>query len=220
MSYAYERGWRDSFSSSGFPPIESEYDYILDHINPTNTPILLDMSCATGLMSRRLARSGLYTRVIAADFSPAMLQEAYRRRQADPTNPEFELIRADVRHIPIRDDAVDGIYAGAAIHCWPNPQDGLAELYRVLRPGGKILITTFLVGAFLGSARESIFSNELSRNAYVTFDSVYRRVLDVPFRFFNVDELRYLFRAAGFVNVDVTSSGGFVMVRAEKSEDM
>lgn len=36
------------------------------------------------------------------------------------------------------------IHAGAAIHCWPNPQAALAEISRVLRPGGVFVASTFL----------------------------------------------------------------------------
>lgn len=36
------------------------------------------------------------------------------------------------------------VHAGAAIHCWPNPQAALAEISRVLRPGGVFVASTFL----------------------------------------------------------------------------
>lgn len=36
------------------------------------------------------------------------------------------------------------IHAGAAIHCWPNPQAAMAEISRVLRPGGVFVASTFL----------------------------------------------------------------------------
>jgi len=40
--------------------------------------------------------------------------------------------------------AVAAVHAGAAIHCWPNPQAALAEISRVLRPGGVFVASTFL----------------------------------------------------------------------------
>jgi ubiquinone/menaquinone biosynthesis C-methylase UbiE len=39
---------------------------------------------------------------------------------------------------------VAALHAGAAIHCWPNPQAALAEISRVLRPGGVFVASTFL----------------------------------------------------------------------------
>lgn len=41
-------------------------------------------------------------------------------------------------------NAVAAVHAGAAIHCWPNPQAALAEISRVLRPGGVFVASTFL----------------------------------------------------------------------------
>lgn len=40
--------------------------------------------------------------------------------------------------------AVAAVHAGAAIHCWPNPSAALAEISRVLRPGGLFVASTFL----------------------------------------------------------------------------
>ena len=59
-------------------------------------------------------------------------------------------------HAPPPPPAVAAIHAGAAIHCWPNPAAALAEVSRVLRPGGVFVASTFLnavapLGQALGS---------------------------------------------------------------------
>ena len=41
-------------------------------------------------------------------------------------------------------DSVGGVHAGAAIHCWPQPREAVAEIARVLEPGGAFCGTTFL----------------------------------------------------------------------------
>jgi hypothetical protein len=53
-------------------------------------------------------------------------------------------VRADIARLPFATGSVDAIHAGAAIHCWPNPQAALAEISRVLRPGGVFVASTFL----------------------------------------------------------------------------
>ncbi len=39
---------------------------------------------------------------------------------------------------------VAAVHAGAALHCWPNPSAAMAEVARVLRPGGVFVASTFL----------------------------------------------------------------------------
>ena len=66
-------------------------------------------------------------------------------------------MRADVARLPFATGSVAAVHAGAAIHCWPNPQAALAEISRVLRPGGVFVASTFLttlapVGELLGDS--------------------------------------------------------------------
>jgi len=112
--------------------------------------VVVDMSCATGLMTRRLAQSGDYNRVIGCDYSESMLYEARNRiNQAGLTKAklgrtQLDLVRLDVAQIPMQDGSVDALHAGAAMHCWPDVQAGLDEIYRVLKPGGRYFASTFL----------------------------------------------------------------------------
>lgn len=55
-----------------------------------------------------------------------------------------ELLRADVAALPLRSGAIAAVHAGAAMHCWPSPSAAVAEIARVLRPGGVFVASTFL----------------------------------------------------------------------------
>ena len=61
-----------------------------------------------------------------------------------PSSSPILCVRADIARLPFATGSVDAIHAGAAIHCWPNPQAALAEISRVLRPGGVFVASTFL----------------------------------------------------------------------------
>lgn len=53
-------------------------------------------------------------------------------------------VRADIARMPFLSDSLDGVHAGAAIHCWPSPKAAVAEIARVLKPGAVFCGTTFL----------------------------------------------------------------------------
>jgi SAM-dependent methyltransferase len=162
MSSIYERGYRQNFESYGFPGIEKEFeeakDYFLSH---NNTDIVLDLSCGSGFMTRKYLKSGLFARVIAADLSPTMLIEARRNcirdEQLSSQLPEF--VRCDSAKLPFRSNSISAIHAGAAMHCWPEVQLSVNEIYRVLKPGGSFYATTFFQHRWLGrSTRNQGFS--------------------------------------------------------------
>lgn len=110
----------------------------------------MDLSCASGFMTRRFASSGQYNKVIAADLSLTMLQEARQQCLSEKINPLPEFIRCDAAKLPLKSATLDGIHAGAAMHCWPKLEEALAEIHRVLKPGGKFYASTFLAQNNIG----------------------------------------------------------------------
>ncbi len=106
----------------------------------------MDLSCGTGIMARKLAKSQFYQMIIALDYSKPMLEMLINQTNYEKTSDVMEnlvVIRGDAESIPLISNSVDAIYAGAAMHCWSNPRKGVEEIYRVLRPGSKIFATTF-----------------------------------------------------------------------------
>ena len=85
-----------------------------------------------------------------------MLVEARRRIRADAdvssSSTILDLVRCDVARIPMRSDSIDAFHAGAAMHCWPDIEASLGEIFRVLVPGGRYFATTFLSNYFAGVA--------------------------------------------------------------------
>ena len=154
-----------------------------DALSGPGADVVLDMSCGTGLFTRRLAKAKHPdTRVIAADYSESMLVETKRR--LDEADLSVELFRVDVAQLPFNTQSLSAVHAGAALHCWVQLEAGLEEIRRVLKPGAPFFATTFLVGA-MGT------------------DSLPKAVRDRGYRFFTVDELEKLFVDAGFVDVVV-----------------
>ncbi|PKI56383.1 hypothetical protein CRG98_023225 [Punica granatum] len=116
------------------------------YFKPAEGGLLVDVSCGSGLFSRRFAKSGTYSGVIALDFSENMLRQCYDFIKSDASvmDTNLALVRADVARLPFASGSVDAVHAGAALHCWPSPSNAIAEITRVLRSGGVFVGTTFL----------------------------------------------------------------------------
>ncbi|KOO30692.1 s-adenosylmethionine-dependent methyltransferase [Chrysochromulina tobinii] len=185
-AFLYERGWRQNFKAAGFPGIDVEFNEVQRWFRPAAGGVVVDMSCGSGLMTRRLVKSSVYGRVLALDYSEAMLQETARRVQEEGVSTKaLTLCRADVAALPLRPTSIDAMHAGAAMHCWPRLEEGLRQIRQVLRPGGLFYATTFLQGAY-GSGMP-------------------RQTGGSSFRFFrDADELRLLLVDAGFEPSSVT----------------
>ena len=156
MAWYYERGWRQNFEAMGFPGIEEEFAQAVDFFaDVADSGVVVDLSCGTGLMARRLVNSGRYGRVLALDYSEAMLRETSKRFDEEQLpRDRLTLVRADAAELPLATGAIDAVHAGAALHCWPRLEMSLAEVARALKPGGKFYATTFFEGAMPGQAAQ------------------------------------------------------------------
>lgn len=217
VSFLYERGWRDNFAVAGAPGPAAEaaaaaaWFAAAPVSDPSVGRLVVDVSCGSGVVSRLLAASPEVGRLLAMDLSAAMLGEAAARGRrggrgaaAAAAAVDFTRIRADVSALPLRTGSVDAIHAGAALHCWPVVQDGLAEAERVLVPGGRMVATTFL--------------NRGGTSPRGRWPPSWLPAGSALYRFFGPDELERLFVAAGFVNVTVEVLGWYAIVRAIKPE--
>jgi SAM-dependent methyltransferase len=106
---------------------------------------ILDLPCGGGLALRGL-RPEQAVRYVAADLSPVMLARA--RGQAKRRGlTQVEFVGADVESLPFGDAEFDLCVTYNSLHCFPDPQAAIAEMARVLRPGGTLRGTTVVNGA-------------------------------------------------------------------------
>ncbi|KAJ8433759.1 hypothetical protein Cgig2_025922 [Carnegiea gigantea] len=146
IGFLYERGWRQNFGFGGFPGPEKEFELAKEYLKPAFGGNIVDASCGSGVFSRLFAKSGLFSLVIALDYSETMLRQCYEFVKEDPAFPKEKLIlvRADISRLPFVSGSIDAVHAGAAIHCWPSPSTAVAEISRVLRPRGVFVASTTL----------------------------------------------------------------------------
>lgn len=101
--------------------------------------IVGDLGCGTGQVSAAIAP--FVERVVAVDASAAMLQAA-RRRLRGATN--IDLRRGELEALPLDDGRLDAATVMLVLHHVPQPAKALAEVARVLKPGGRAIVVDML----------------------------------------------------------------------------
>ena len=99
---------------------------------------ILDLAAGTGASSVSFARSG--AEVVAADFSPGMIAEGKRRHGGIPN---LSFVEADATALPFADDEFDTVTISFGLRNVVEPKKALAELLRVTKPGGRLVICEF-----------------------------------------------------------------------------
>ena len=101
---------------------------------------VLECACGTGAIS--VAIAPVCARLVATDYSEGMLKQA-RKKLA--RFPHVVVEQADITDLHYADDSFDAVVAGNVIHLLPEPGDALKELKRVVRPGGTIIVPTYVI---------------------------------------------------------------------------
>ena len=99
---------------------------------------VLELATGPGLIAKHVA--GVTKRMVATDYSEGMLREA--KKGTFPPQLRFEI--ADAMALPYGDDSFDAVVIANALHLLPSPETALAEIDRVLRPGGLLIAPNFV----------------------------------------------------------------------------
>jgi len=230
VSFAYERGWRQQFASSGFPGPDKEFllakDFLVPDAGKAGQGIPLDASCGSGLFSQRFAKSGAFREVVALDFGASMLRQvndfSHKELGSDYDAPcddggnSLTLVRGDIGKLPFPSESLDGVHAGAAIHCWPSPENAVAEIARVLKPGAVVVLSTYTPSPGPATAPRPSGPAPGPRTSPLR---AVGRGGNAPYRFWSKEELQSLTQQCGLVDFEaVERQPAFIMVRARKRD--
>jgi ubiquinone biosynthesis O-methyltransferase len=137
---------------------EVETRLALGMFSPSRGMKILDVGCGTGNFSIKLSNLGC--RVTGIDISGEMLKQAEQKAKQDGLDVEFQ--QMDVYKLEFPDEHFDGVFSMAAFEFITEPLRAYKEMYRVLKPGGRMLIGTINPESSWG---ELYLSKEFQRNS-------------------------------------------------------
>jgi len=136
---------------------------------------VLDLGAGPGgdcLIAAR--KAGPQGKVIGIDMTPEMIEQAERNAElAGISNVEFRL--AEIEKLPVDDDSVDVVISNCVVNLAPDKAAVFAEAYRVLKPGGRLVISDIVLAGELPAAVQnsvralvSCISGALPRKDYLS----------------------------------------------------
>ena len=143
---------------------------------------VLECACGTGAITVSIAKN--CRELIATDFAEGMLKRAAKKCRKF-SNVSFS--KADITDLKYEDGSFDKVVAGNVIHLLPEPEKALRELERVVRPGGRIIIPTYI--------------NKTKKSSGIAVKFI--ELLGADFkRQFDSDTYRKFFEDKGYVNAE------------------
>lgn len=195
----YQRFWRPVagrllMGLTG-PGTEEEHRIALAMLSISPGERVLDVACGPGNFTRDFALASGHGLVVGVDSSETMLAVAVR----DNPMGNAAYVRGDARDLPFRDESFDAVCCFAALYLIEEPMRALAEIVRVLAPGGRLALMSSCNRGPVPASRAN---------------AVVRGVSGV--RVFGRDELTDALGGLGAVDVEQRVSGLAQFVRARK----
>ncbi|MBO7566563.1 MAG: class I SAM-dependent methyltransferase [Bacteroidales bacterium] len=131
--------------------------YVANQIDANDN--VLECACGTGMFSLPIAKRCKC--LTATDFADKMLRQA-REKCKDLPNVLFEL--ADITKLQYADETFDKVVAANVIHLLDNPSAAMAELMRVCKKGGVVIIPTYINESTKSASAAAKFFNILGAN--------------------------------------------------------
>ena len=164
-------------------------DWGLSHVSIKKTDTILDIGCGGGRTIHKLAAMASAGKVYGVDYSDDSVAAARRKNARLIDIGRVEIKQGSVSQLPFANDTFDLATAIETHLFWPDLPNDFRETFRVLKPGGTLLIVAEIYkgGKHLEGVRKKIFDKHLAA----------RMNLLTP------DEHRELFTKAGFPDVEI-----------------
>lgn len=149
-------GFDDAATGAGYAEIQERVEFksmrqtVIDHVidalkksSMTDAIDVLDLGCGTGHLIKELhveiGKAGIEAVMHGIDIGSASVREC-REHLARAGLPGIDIKEGDGARVPMADGSMDVVISSLSMHHWSRPEAVLAEIHRVLKPGGKMVI--------------------------------------------------------------------------------
>ncbi len=168
---------------------------LLDRVRLGLRERVLDVACGTGVVSRHAARRvGPLGHVTGVELNPAMLEVA---RHAAAYFDQVEFLEGSALELPVPDAQFDVVVCQQALMFFPDRELAVREMFRALKPGGRVGLGVFRTPEFVPSF--ACLIKALEKHVGPAAADFMR----APFVMESVAQMRGLFEQAGFSEIEV-----------------
>ena len=172
-------------------------DWALGFLDVKGDSRALDIGCGGGATLAKIASKIVNGHVTGADYSAVSVRMSAETNKTAVSSGKMDIIEASVEKLPFPDNSFDRIITVESFYFWPDPQENLKEVFRILDNGGRFLIVA-----------------DINGDAELTDDDIANIA---KYELFNpgIEEFRELLKNAGFIDVEVHTEPGTSWVCAE-----
>lgn len=115
-------------------------EYIEDVICRNDENVILDVGCGGGVSVRILSKNPKIDKVFGIDYSEDMVKLSRKYNKNQIKSGIAEIIQADVKELPFKNDHFDIITAFDTVNFWLDNKKAISEIFRTLKPDGSFFI--------------------------------------------------------------------------------
>ncbi|AJR03596.1 bifunctional demethylmenaquinone methyltransferase/2-methoxy-6-polyprenyl-1,4-benzoquinol methylase UbiE [Siansivirga zeaxanthinifaciens] len=174
-------------------------------VKDSNPDTILDIATGTGDLAINLAETQA-TKITGLDISSGMLEVGKQKIKHKGLDSKIEMILGDSENMPFEDDAFDAITVAFGVRNFETLENGLKEIYRVLKPGGTfVILETSIPTKFPYKQGYNFYSKNILPLIGKVFSkdrSAYKYLSESASVFPYGETLNNILREIGFINVE------------------
>ncbi|WP_161487702.1 class I SAM-dependent methyltransferase [Exiguobacterium sp. KRL4] len=120
---------------------QPETEWTINLLNVQKDDIILELGCGAGYAIERLVHQTAAKQIVGVDSSSAMLRSVQKRNKEAIRSNRVDILYGDLNKLAFQNEQFDKVFTIHTLYFWENISGTLADLYKVLKPGGHFVIT-------------------------------------------------------------------------------